>query len=84
MLCMAMIFSMSVYAFADDTNTFDGIFNAAVNAGNIQEVVYVKGSWYEMGKQYAMQQLAQLENNWTAVMSIVLKMADKETVYEFS
>ena len=81
MLCMAMIFSMSVYAFADDTSTFDGIFNAAVNAGNIQEVVYVKGSWYEMGKQYAMQQLAQLENNWTAVMSIVLKMADKETVY---
>ena len=44
MLCMAMIFSMSVYAFADDTSTFDGIFNAAVNAGNIQEVVYVKGS----------------------------------------
>lgn len=55
---------------------FDGKFDATVNAGNAQEVVYVNGSWFDMGKQYGLQQKDQLENNWTAVMTSIYAEAD--------
>ena len=55
---------------------FDGKFDATVNAGNAQEVVYVNGSWFDMGRQYGLQQKDQLENNWTAVMASIYAEAD--------
>ena len=55
---------------------FDGVFDATVNAGNAQEVVYVNGSWFDMGRQYGLQQKDQLENNWTAVMASIYAEAD--------
>ena len=55
---------------------FDGKFDATVTAGNAQEVVYVNGSWFDMGRQYGLQQKDQLENNWTAVMTSIYAEAD--------
>ena len=59
-----------------ENEEFDGKFDATVNAGNAQEVVYVNGSWFDMGKQYGLQQKDQLESNWTAVMASIYAEAD--------
>ena len=59
-----------------ENEEFDGKFDATVNAGNAQEVVYVNGSWFDMGKQYGLQQNDQLESNCTAVMASIYAEAD--------
>ena len=41
-------------AVASGAEEFDGVFDATVNAGNTQEVVYVNGSWFDMGRQYGL------------------------------
>lgn len=61
---------------ASENEEFDGVFDATVNAGNAQEVVYVNGSWFDMGRQYGLQQKDQLENNWTSVMALIYAEAD--------
>jgi hypothetical protein len=63
-------------AVASGAEEFDGVFDATVNAGNTQEVVYVNGSWFDMGRQYGLQQKVQLENNWTSVMAMIYTEAD--------
>lgn len=65
-----------------ESEEFDGKFDATVNAGNAQEVVYVNGSWFDMGKQYGLQQKDQLESNWTAVMASIYAEADDATYNE--
>lgn len=64
---------------ASDTG-FDGTFDASVNPGNVQEVVYVNGSWTEMGRQYGLQQKTQLENSWTTIMTLMLEEESKEDI----
>jgi len=59
-----------------ENQRFDGVFDATVNAGNAQEVVYVNGSWFDMVKQYGLQQKEQLENNWASVMALIYAEAD--------
>lgn len=61
---------------ASENEEFDGIFDATLNAGNAQEVVYVNGSWFDMGRQYGLQQKVQLENNWASVMAFIYAEAD--------
>ena len=63
-------------AVASGAEEFDGVFDATVNAGNTQEVVYVNGSWFDMGRQYGLQQKVQLENNWASVMAMIYTEAD--------
>lgn len=70
-----------VEAAVESVKGFDGIFDASVNPGNTQEVVYVTGSWSEMGRQYGLQQKAQLENNWSTVMPIMLSIKNSEEIY---
>lgn len=68
-------------AAGDPVGGFDGIFDASVNPGNTQEVVYVTGSWSEMGRQYGLQQKTQLENNWSTLMVTMLSIEEREEVY---
>ena len=59
---------------------FDGKFDASINPGNVQEVVYVNGSWTEMGRQYGLQQKTQLENSWTTIMALMLEEKSEEDI----
>lgn len=72
-------------ASANSENESDELlFDPEVDQNDIQDVVYLQGSWYEMGCQYAESAAYSLNRFYTVAYSEMLENAggDKEVVYD--
>lgn len=63
---------------------FDGEFDPNMTGTSIQEVIYIQGTWYDMGRQYARQQSELIKRVYMSYITRMLKEANIERIYELA